>query len=76
MCLFHGAAKWVERVLLEFSIEIPYRGTVGDCEEKLVNRNLLGLALFKLGDLQRSAAPGVNLLGDALRDYLDPRGRQ
>ena len=45
MCLFQGAAKWAERLLLEFPIEIPYRGTVGNCEEELVSRNLLGLAL-------------------------------
>ena len=30
--------KFVERALLEFSIDIPFRGTVGDCEEKLVRR--------------------------------------
>ncbi len=44
MCLFHGAAKLGEPVLLEFSIDIPYRGTVGDCEDKLVSGALLGVA--------------------------------
>ena len=44
MCLFHGAAKLGEPVLLEFSIDIPWQGTVGNCEEKLVSGVLLALA--------------------------------